>query len=157
MTVRPALPSDAAAVASVQVLSWQSTYRGMIPDSVLDNLSVEARTSAWERDIPAVGVWVGLIDEQVVGFAAAGPSREPDATFELYAIYVLSSEWGTPLGYELAKAALGDEQDVIVWVLDENERARRFYERFGFRADGVVKTDVMAGAALNEVRYRLGA
>lgn len=155
MTVRLAVVADAPAIASVHVRTWQDAYRGLVPDSELDALSVEARTSMWERSIPAGGVWVGLIDDEVVGFIAVGPSREPDADFQLYAIYVLSSAWGTSVGYELAEAALAGQQDVIVWVFDENPRARRFYERFGFRADGVSKTETIAGVELKEIRYRL--
>jgi GNAT superfamily N-acetyltransferase len=154
MTVRPAVVSDAPAVASVHVRTWQAAYRGVIPDSVLDGLSVEARTSMWEGAIPSGGVWVALVDDEIVGFASAGPSRDDDAPFELYAIYVLSSAWGTGLGFELAEAALGDEPDVIVWVLDENPRARAFYERIGFRADGVAKTETAGSAELTELRYR---
>ncbi|WP_439663087.1 GNAT family N-acetyltransferase [Lentzea sp. HUAS TT2] len=154
MTVRPATVADAPAVASVHVQTWRAAYRGLVPDSVLDELSVSARTSMWERSIPRGGVWVGLVDDVVAGFVAVGPSREPDAAFELYAIYVLPSAWGTSLGYELARAALGDEQDVVLWVFDENPRARRFYERLGFRADGTVKTETVGGAELKEIRYR---
>ncbi|MGW6444546.1 N-acetyltransferase family protein [Lentzea sp. NPDC055074] len=154
MTVRPAVVSDAQAVAHVHVETWRAAYRGLVPDSVLDGLSVRQRAEMWERGIPHGGVWVGLVDGEVAGFCAVGPSREPDAVFELFAIYVLPSAWGTPLGYELARAALGDEQDVVLWVFDENPRARRFYERLGFRADGVVKTETIGGAELKEIRYR---
>jgi GNAT superfamily N-acetyltransferase len=154
MTVRLAVVPDAPAVAAVQVRTWQVAYRGLIPDEVLDNLSVEARTSMWEGLIPSGGVWVALADDAVVGFASAGPSRDADAGHELYAIYVLSTAWGTGLGFELAKAALGDEPDVVVWVLDGNERARRFYERIGFRADGLTKTETEGSAELKEIRYR---
>lgn len=138
----------------MHVRTWQAAYRGVVPDSELDNLSVEARTAMWERGIPRGGVWVGLVDDEVVGFAAVGPAREPDAVLELYAIYVLPSAWGTGVGFELATAAVGDEPDAVVWVLDENPRARRFYERFGFRADGVSKTEAIGGVALKEIRYR---
>lgn len=154
MTVRLAVVSDAPAVASVHVRSWQVAYRGVIPDAVLDGLSVEARTTMWEGAIPSGGVWVALADDEIVGFASAGPSRDDDAPFELYAIYVLSSAWGTGLGFELAEAALGDEPDVIVWVLDENTRARAFYERIGFTADGVTKTQTVGPVELKELRYR---
>ncbi|MFJ5989606.1 GNAT family N-acetyltransferase [Lentzea sp. NPDC092896] len=157
MTVRPAVVADAPAVAAVHVQTWQTAYRGLVPDSVLDELSVEARTSMWERGIPRGGVWVGLFDSAVAGFVAVGPSREPDAAFELYAIYVLPSAWDTGLGYELARAALEGQQDVVLWVFDENPRARRFYERLGFRADGTVRTETIGGAELKEIRYRLTA
>ncbi|MGW4211553.1 N-acetyltransferase family protein [Lentzea sp. NPDC004789] len=154
MTIRPAVLPDAAAVASVHVRSWQSAYRGVIPDEVLDNLSVDGRTAMWERLIPDGGVWVALVDDVVVGFASAGPSRDDDAPFELYSIYFLPSAWGSGLAESLARAALGDEPDVIVWVLEDNKRARRFYERLGFTADGVSKTQTEGDAVLIELRYR---
>lgn len=152
MTVRRAVLSDAPAIALVHVRSWQATYRGMIADEVLDNLSVEASTRSWEGTIDTV--WVGLVDDEVVAFASAGPSRDEDAAFELYAIYALPSAWGTGLGHSLMKAALDGEPDVIVWVLEENRRARDFYERQGFRPDGVTKIQHVGQAELNEVRYR---
>nr|WP_245816696.1 hypothetical protein [Lentzea albidocapillata] len=43
---------------------------------------------------------------------------------------------------------------MVLWVFDENPRARRFYERLGFRADGLVKTEAIGGAELTEIRYR---
>lgn len=154
MAVRLAEVSDAPAVAAVQVQTWRTAYAGLMPDEVLAAQSVERRTAMWQRLIPDGGVWVALADDEVVGFAAAGPSRDADAAFELYAIYVLSSSAGKGLGFELTKAALGDEPDVIVWVLDTNVQARRFYERIGFRADGVTKSETEGGAELTEVRYR---
>jgi ribosomal protein S18 acetylase RimI-like enzyme len=155
MKVRPAVVTDAPAVAAVHVQTWQTAYRGLVPDSVLDELSVQERASMWERGIPRGGVWVGLVDDEVAGFVAVGPSSEPDAAFQLYAIYVLPSAWDTGLGHELARAALGDEQDVVLWVFEENPRARRFYERLGFRADGTAKTETIGGVELKEIRYRL--
>ncbi|WP_191303678.1 GNAT family N-acetyltransferase [Lentzea cavernae] len=156
MTVRLAVFDDAPAVAAVHVQTWQSAYRGLVPDAELDNLSVADRTAMWKRAIPRGGVWVAELDGTVVGFAAVGPSDEPDAAFKLYAIYVLPSASGRGLGFELALASLEGRQDVALWVFEENPRARRFYERLGFRADGPVKTETIGGAGLKEIRYRLG-
>lgn len=155
MRVRPAVVSDAPAIGAVHVQAWKDAYRGLVPDSVLDGRTVQDCTAIWERGIPRGGVWVGPADGEVVGFASVGPSREPDAEFELYAIYVLASAYDTGLGYELAKAALDGQRDVVLWVFDENPRARRFYERFGFHADGAVRTETIGGAELKEIRYRL--
>lgn len=152
--IRKAVLSDAHAVATVHVRSWQHAYKGLVPDSVLDDLSIEQRRSMWERAIPSSDVWVALADDEIVGFATVGPSREPDAANELYAIYLLPSAWGTGLARPLAEAALGDKQDVALWVFRDNPRARRFYERLGFVADGQEKTETMGSAELAEVRYR---
>lgn len=154
MTVRLAEVADAPAVASVHVKTWQVVYRGHMPDDLLDNLSVEARTSMWERLIPSGGVWVASDGDLVVGFVSAGPSREPDAASELYAIYLLPSHWGSGLAEPLATAALSGMTDVILWVLDDNPRARRFYERLGFVADGMKREETFGSAVVKEVRYR---
>ena len=125
-----------------------------MPDEVLDNLSVDARTSMWQRAIPQGGVWVGLDGDEVVGFASTGPAREADAVSELYAIYLLPSAWGTGLATPLAEAALADLADVVVWVLEDNPRARRFYERLGFTSDGTTREETFGSAVVKELRYR---
>ncbi|ANZ36522.1 hypothetical protein BBK82_11050 [Lentzea guizhouensis] len=154
MTIRKAVLSDAPAVAAVHVRSWQTTYRGHMPDSFLDNLSLEARLPLWQRDIPSGYVWVALADDEVVGFACAGPSHEPDAASELYAIYFLQSAQGTGLASPLAHAALEGFTDTTLWVLTDNKRARRFYERLGFVLDGTTRQETIGGAVVDEVRYR---
>jgi RimJ/RimL family protein N-acetyltransferase len=154
VTVRLAEPADAPAVASVHVKSWQTTYRGQIPDEVLDNLSVDESQAMWARAIPRGEVWVALADDEVVGFACTGPAREVEGIFQLYAIYFLPSAWGSGLAAPLAQAALGDAPDTIVWVLEDNQRARRFYERLGFTLDGTTREEEFGSAVVKELRYR---
>lgn len=154
MTVRPAVVSDAPAVALVHVRTWQVAYRGHMPDDLLDNLSLESRTAGWERLIPSGGVWVALSEDSVVGFASAEPSRDADAESELYAIYLLPTAWGSGLAEPLITAALSGMTDVVLWVLDDNPRARRFYERLGFVADGKTREETFGSAVVREVRYR---
>lgn len=48
-SVRPATPDDAAAIAGVHVRSWQVAYRGVVPDVILDGLSVEQRRTTWRQ------------------------------------------------------------------------------------------------------------
>ncbi|MEU0880828.1 GNAT family N-acetyltransferase [Lentzea sp. NPDC005914] len=154
MTVRLAVVSDAPAVALVHVRSWQAAYRGKMPDEMLDNLSVADRESMWERAIPRGGVWVALDGDEIVGFACVGPAREVEGAFELYAIYFLPSAWGSGLAEPLALAALGDAPDTVVWVLEDNPRARRFYERLGFVVDGTKREEEFGSAVVQEIRYR---
>jgi ribosomal protein S18 acetylase RimI-like enzyme len=98
----------------------------------------------------------------VVGFADVQPSRDDDAdetTGEVPMIYALPEAWGTGVGRELMTTAVGALRDAgfrsaTLWVLDSNERARRFYDRAGFAPDGATKSDTMAGAPITEVRYR---
>lgn len=154
MTVRLAEPADAPAVAAVHVKSWQVTYRGHLPDEVLDNLDLEERTAMWARAISRGEVWVGLDGDEVVGFICTGPTREPDAVSQLYAIYLLPSAWGTGLATPLAEAGLAGLTDTVLWVLEDNPRARRFYERLGFAADGTRREETYGDTVVKEIRYR---
>ncbi|RAS64067.1 L-amino acid N-acyltransferase YncA [Lentzea atacamensis] len=154
MTVRLAEPADALAIASVRVRSWRTAYRGQIPDEVLDNLSLEERIPMWERASRRGEVWVGLDGDQVVGFICTGPSHEADAVSQLYAIYLLPSAWGTGLALPLAEAGLAGLTDVVLWVLEDNQRARRFYERLGFTADGTTREEIFGDTVVKELRYR---
>jgi ribosomal protein S18 acetylase RimI-like enzyme len=162
--VREATTSDAAGIARVHVHSWQAAYRGLIDDEFLDALDQAARTDAWRRSIEGrLGtVLVGLVDDEVVGFAALMPSRDPDAPQgcgEVTAIYLEPEAWDQGLGRLLMDASLDRLADqgfteVSLWVLRGNERAIRFYERSGFQADGAEKVDDTRGFPLDELRYR---
>lgn len=160
--VRRAVPEDAAQVAAVHVRTWQVAYRGLLPDEVLDGLSVTEREKMWRdaltgKQSPAV--YVAVEGEIVVGFCAvAAPSREIDAdeaAAELGAIYVDSDHWRRGIGRALMDASLRDLRAdgwrwVTLWVLAENRQARDFYAQFGFEPDGAEMTHEHSGA--KEVR-----
>jgi len=68
-----------------------------------------------------------------------GPTRDNDTDIplQLFALYVRAGYWGTGVGYALFEQAVGDRA-VSLWVLANNERAISFYERQGFRLDGML-------------------
>ena len=168
--VRRAVDGDAEAIAALHIRSWQSAYRNQLPARFLDRLSgeLEKRTEFWRTHISTAGVgrheiWAAEAEARLNAFAALGPARDVDAgaTGELYAIYVDPERWSQGVGRALLAhssgrlAALGNSI-AILWVLESNVRARRFYERAGWRADGGSKTENLPdGITLREVRYRM--
>ena len=167
MEVRRAGAGDVAAIADVHVRSWQETYAGQVPQDYLDALSVEQRRIAWtsiygDTDWPSTGILVLIDDGAIVGFAHICQSRDDDATSadgELTAIYLRRAAWGHGGGRELmtvALAALGQAAftAATLWVLDSNDRARRFYEAGDWHWDGTDKLDVIGGQHIRELRYR---
>jgi GNAT superfamily N-acetyltransferase len=167
--IRAAVVDDAAEIARVQGESWDGTYRGLMPDEVIDGLTVERRTRAWSRALsdvePRSAAFVAIHDDDVVGVAGIGPTRDddldPQRVGEIRLIYVTPDHWGHGHGRALmvrSLAWLGDAgfSEAMLWVLDTNTIGRTFYERGGWRHDESVKVDDSFGAPLREVRYRMG-
>ncbi|MGW2161186.1 N-acetyltransferase family protein [Nonomuraea sp. NPDC001699] len=167
MRIRKATPADAQAIAEVHVRSWQAAYRGLVPQDHLDRLDPAARRPGWERWLagtawPRQGALVAESDGRVVGFAGVLPARdgEDGATVaEVATIYLTPESWVRGIGRALMDAVLAalteaGYQEAVLWVLDTNVRARRFYEAAGWHDDGVAKEDGSRGFVLTEVRYR---
>jgi RimJ/RimL family protein N-acetyltransferase len=167
INVRLGVPSDACRIAEVQVRSWQAAYRGMIPDAYLDRLTAEKRVLTWERVLadPEQLIFVAETrDAGVIGFGSLIGSGNADAaadTGELSALYLAPMFWGQGGGTALVRAVLEAARArqyhaLTLWVLVSNTRARRFYEKCGFTADGAEKTERRSPeVVLHEVRYRL--
>ena len=158
---RKATPDDADSIAHVHVDTWRTTYKGIVPDERLANLSYERSKKMWE-DILSDQKQATFVaedeDGQVVGFAGCGPARdsEKEYTGELYGIYVKRSTQGKGLGTmlcrEVARSLRSRALDsMLVWVLAENP-FRRFYERLGGRRVRE-KEVVIGGKALTEWAY----
>ena len=167
--IRPATLVDAGGIALVHVRSWQSAYRGKMPQDYLDRLDPAVRARMWQAVIAETatsrgGVLAAAADGGgITGLASFGPSRDkdtdPQVTGEVFAIYVDPDAWGTGTGRELMAGAVAGlarlgYTDAILWVLDANHRARRFYALAGWAEDGMVKTDGSRGFDITEVRYR---
>jgi ribosomal protein S18 acetylase RimI-like enzyme len=163
--VRDATPDDAPDIAHMHVESWRVAYAHIIPASALALLSVPGRAEGWAQALrdPAPGQWtlVAARGGEIVGFATGGPDRaaEPTAASELYGLYVAPAVWEAGVGTRLMKAGLARlERPAVVWVLEENDRARRFYEARGWRVDDARQPIALLGGAAHpiEVRYRYG-
>ena len=164
MNVRRARREDARAIAQVHAETWQQAYEHVFGAERLATVSIDARAEQWERILTAgqTDVFVAEGDDDgIVGFVSTGDSRDSDAEAELYAIYVLPRAWGTEAGAALMRAAVAAmgaraTGDAVLWVLEDNPRARRFYEREGWALDGERKEDEYLGLRVAEVRYRIG-
>jgi GNAT superfamily N-acetyltransferase len=165
MLVRPARLEDAAALAEVHVRTWQAAYEHVFGAERLATLDLEQRRSRWESLLGAPRLHQRSFvaedeDGRVVGFATTGASRDVDGEGELYAIYALPESWGGGAGPALMHAALESLRDegfttAILWVLEDNPRARSFYEREGWTVDGGRREHEALGVSFAEVRYRI--
>lgn len=161
VNIRYAIETDAPAIASVHVVSWQKIYRGHISDEILNKLSIEKRAQAW-RDLIVKSIKIAILEneKQVIGFVSICPSRDSDKHANRYgeisSIYLHPDFWRRGLGKLLCSFALDELKqtgysEVILWVLKENKQARQFYESMGFVLDGNEKINNLSACALGVV------
>ncbi len=156
LTVRPALPADAAAIARVHVASWRETYSRLVPPGALDDLDVGARAERWAQIIAddVTDVWIAERSGEVLGWCSTGPGRGDEAPrdLELEGIYVLAAAHGSGAGQALLDAAIGDAP-AFLWSAEDNPRAQAFYRRNGFVDDGTRSEHVLHGHPVRIARF----
>jgi GNAT superfamily N-acetyltransferase len=169
MKIRRAAIADAPMLANAHIRGWQWAYSDQLPVSFLEDLanSLDERITWWSNVLnqaPAEArTWVVEVDDQIVGFASAGPCSDPNVAeraADLYAIYLLESFAGRGIGRALMEHTLADlrargYQVARLWVLASNNRARRFYAATGWEADGATRVEHLAGVDVQELRYAI--
>ena len=142
--------------AYVHYKSWQEAYAGLVDKGYLDSLTLQKTENAaykWRDNII-----VAKDGERVVGFAGYGKYRDETLTDtgEIFAIYVLSEDYGKGVGHALITEALKllPYPKIAVWELKGNARATRFYEKHGFVFDGCEQT-ITLGTPVKVVRMIL--
>jgi GNAT superfamily N-acetyltransferase len=164
MVIRRATAEDSGAIARVQVDTWRTTYREIVPQSFLDAMEIVPRAEYWRDHVTAGAsrVYVAERNGKVCGFISGCPLREPLSGFdaesvgEIAAIYIEFEAQGRGCGRKmmqrLAQDLLQDGlKSAVVWVLERNP-ACGFYVRLG----GVPvarKTITIGGVDLIEVAY----
>ena len=143
-SVRPSEPDDYPGIVDLRIRGWRATYSHVMPAGFLDRMEslrdreIEGRLS--RRGEAGFVEHVGTIDDRIVGWAISGRPTDTDAPAdrELYALYTDAATHGSGLATALLDAVLGDAP-VSLWVLEDNPRARAFYEKSGFTFDGTRK------------------
>ena len=165
--VRAAGPNDLPALGIVQATVWQEAYDGIVPPEVHAQFDPQSFTAAWRAALadPPEGVHrllVATAGAQVVGFAALGPSQDPDtgqATGELTAIGVHPQARRQGHGSRLLNAVVdllreAGADALATWVLVPHEQTRAFLAGAGLAPDGAYRDRVVSpdGRTAREVR-----
>ncbi len=168
MIIRDGNAEDIDGIAKVHVQGWRESYKDFMTPEALAGLSIDERKSMWrgilaEPDPQAKLVVAVEPDDGIVGFARGGPIRNKGADLlgadaEIFAIYLLDKAKRQGIGRRMMAAvfdhlAAQGFGSVGLWVLKENQAARRFYEILGGQAGAEQSFDVR-GQLLTEVAYR---
>lgn len=160
MEIRPLRQADDRKLVSrIYEQSWKYAYRGIIPQRYLDG--IPAGRWAERLDEPGRSTLVMLRGGVMIGTCSYGSARLTEfAGFgEIVSIYLLPEYMGKGYGGPLLRAAverLGQAgfDDIYLWVLEENWRARRFYEKAGFALTAHFLEVSIGGKPLREIQYQ---
>ncbi|WYP27296.1 GNAT family N-acetyltransferase [Alkalihalobacillus sp. FSL W8-0930] len=140
MSIRKAVIKDAPAMAKVHVDSWRTTYKGLLPDEMLENLSYDDRTKLWENNIQNERAIIYVAEDedgQIIGIAS-GEKRDKskdENVGDLTTVYLFKEEQGKGIGARLTNQILEDLYTlgcttIYVEVLANNQ-SKVFYEKMG--------------------------
>lgn len=149
MVIRNAKFEDMKTMGHIMSVSFRAAFSEFVTPKTLDTCAREEQCAA---------LLEGIFREGKVRFLMGDSSgmlawQEGERGAEILAIHSLPESWGSGLGQAMLTGALAQigDQPVFLWAFKENKRARRFYEKNGFRWDGSERVSEFDGAP--EVRY----
>jgi ribosomal protein S18 acetylase RimI-like enzyme len=166
MKLRQATAADVPVLARVHLDSWRPTYRGLVSESFLQTRTCERTEERWREFLAnsTAKTYVVQSRNKTVGVVTLGGARDADVdaprTGEIWGLYLSPEHWRKGIGRQVIAEAerilrSGGYGVVVLWVLEANEPARRFYETMGFALDGA-SHELDLGEPVKAVRYRKG-
>ena len=143
----PAQIFDSYGIAKIQVEAWRVAYRGIVPDSILDSLSVEEKSEIWKEKIKDAIVkhLVCKVSDEIVGYTNYGDPQfdknSKDYTQEIWGLYVAPKHFrqgfGTILMNEAeSKIAESEYKRIVLHCFQKNDSSMKFYRKNGYRLTG---------------------
>ena len=161
MEIRKASKEDINHVSRVYVDSWRTTYRGLVPDDYLDELSYEDSEKKWNdflynENEPFIYVATNDIGK-IIGFASGKNTNEKYYNGELYSLYLLQECRGLGVGRQLISAIAKQFKEkgiysMMVWVMIQNKSGLGFYERMGGK-EYIHRTSTFGATVVEDVAY----
>lgn len=147
-----ALPgADAETIARLKIACWREAYPGILPQPILDGLDLSRATAEWRAALEEGIAWIAAEAGMPVGF---GHMRGAEVT----TLYVRAADHGRGVGREILQHLFDEigclgHRTAHLWVLEENPKARRFYERMGGRLAARRPVGFRGYPHITEVRY----
>lgn len=146
----------------IHAQSWQKAYQGIVPNDIVDAFTPEKRAEVFREAIATrpEEYYFFKVDDRPAGIALLHKNHEENAADtdgEIYAIYFHPDYWGTSATHKAFQFCVDRLKErgftkITIWVLKDNIRARKFYEKYGFALDDA-QQQIDLGIPLTEVRY----
>lgn len=145
-------------ISNIYEQSWKYAYKDIIPQEYLDSISKGQWCGAFDN--PDRYTLVMLDGNKIIGTSSYCKSRWDDYKDwgEIISIYFLPEYMGKGYGKYLLEMVVKELKKmgfktIFLWVLEDNYRARHFYEKFGFKNNGIYRDDVIGDKPLRELQY----
>ncbi|OBG33414.1 GNAT family N-acetyltransferase [Mycobacterium sp. E3198] len=162
IAIREATPDDFAEVAAMHYPVWRRSWAGILLPQVLDLLGPPKRWVAeiYPQSLQRRGwrMWVAEAGGRTLGVTIFGPDSDQPEDLLVDALYVAEESQRHGIGARMLGEVLGSHPsgDVILWCAEQNDRARRFYEKNNFRVDGrTLDWEPLPGIKVAHLGYRL--
>ncbi len=149
---------DRFAISRIYEESWKAAYKGIVPQDYLESIPV----GYWSHNFDQVGIntLIMIQNDTFIGTSSYCKSRFSDfeGYGEIVSLYFLPEYIGKGYGKQLLDAVIGElahlgYREIFLWTLEDNVRARKFYEKAGFVLSNNYLDDNIGGKELREVQY----
>ncbi len=176
--IRPATIEDVAAMSYIHSRTWKIAYKDFITKQYLDNITDDGWIPIFKRELleNIHEAAVFELDNKITGCITFGKGRNDQTctmpnsvtseisscsgcnSGEIISLYVLPEYWHSKQGYELTKFAVErlkqlGFRDCYLWVIKDNEHAKRFYKKYGFNSTNTYATVNLGGSDITEEKY----
>ena len=159
--IRKVRYEDIEQIVDINMQDWKQVYKGIIDDSSLENLDKKEKIEKWKKSYNKGNLIVFEKDEKVLGYCRyddniSNKNNEIDS--EIIALYVKYDNLGQGIGKKLVEYVKEDlknknRKKMIIWCLQENINARKFYEKIGGKLIQDEKYFEKDGKRYKEVGY----
>ena len=162
MIIRPVEKADLYGVAKIKVETWNNSYKGIVDNTYLEKMDYKKTANKWLKNFDNENFIVAVEDQQIMGFCRYGNRIDEIDRFkeydgEIYAIYIDKKFQRQGIGNEMVKVACSElkkqnKNKVLIWCLEDNLEARKFYKRISGKELGIKKSNI-GGKEYNEIAY----
>ena len=136
--IRTAKYEDIEKIVDINIKDWKKVYKGIIDDNILNNLNKHEKIEKCRKNYNEGNVIVAEKNGTILGYCKYDDNvvYENNIDSEIIALYVDCDNFGNGIGKELLEYVKKElksknKTKMIIWCLEENKNARKFYEKMG--------------------------
>ena len=161
LLIRTIKYEDIEQIVDINIKAWKKEYKGIIDDDILNNLNKQEKIEKWKKNYNKGNVIVAEESGTILGYCRYDDStvyKNTDIDSEIIAIYVDCDKLGNGIGRRLVEYVKNDLKNknkakMVIWCLEKNQNARKFYEKIGGNLISDEKYFEKDGEKYKEVGY----